>query len=115
MYEHKSKPLISRPEFLHRLVVHSGFAGGLILFSLLIGVVCYHALADLPWIDALLNASMILGGEGPVDRLESTSAKVFASFYALYAGLVLLVSVGILFAPILHRILHKLHLPDERA
>lgn len=83
--------------------------------SLLIGVLGYHFLEGLGWLDALLNASMILGGMGPVDRLQTVGGKLFASFYALLAGFVLLATAGVLFAPALHRFLHRFHLEfDER-
>jgi hypothetical protein len=70
----------------------------------------------LPWIDALLNASMILAGMGPVDPVQSTAAKLFATFYALYSGIAFLTMIAILMAPLLHRFLHKFHLEmkDER-
>jgi hypothetical protein len=110
MYEPKTKPLLPPEAFFRRLIRHGGVAAALILVSLLIGVVGYHVLADLNWIDALLNAAMILGGEGPVDRLTTDAAKIFASLYSLYSGLILLVSVGILAAPVLHRLLHRFHL-----
>ena len=113
MYEHRTKPLISTGAFLRRLATHFGIALLIILVSLVIGVICYHKLADLPWIDAILNAAMILGGMGPVDRLTSNGAKLFAAAYALYSGLVLLISVGMLFAPVVHRILHRFHLESE--
>ena len=113
-YEHRSKPLLSRQKFYVRLAAHGILALGAIALSLVIGVCGYHFLADLPWIDALLNASMILGGMGPVDETVTTSAKVFASLYALYSGLVLLACLGILFAPILHRILHSFHLEKKK-
>ena len=103
-----------RAIFFRRLAAHGGVALLLILGSLSIGVVCYRFLAGFSWLDSLLNASMILGGMGPVDRLTTDASKVFASAYALYSGLMLLVSVGVLAAPIVHRIFHKLHLETER-
>ena len=83
---------------------------GIVVFSLVLGSVGYHRLGGLPWIDSLLNASMILAGMGPVDPLRTTAAKLFASFYALYSGIAFLTMVAILMAPLLHRFLHKLHL-----
>ena len=74
----------------------------------------YHFLENLTWLDSLLNASMILGGMGPVDEIQSVAGKVFASLYALYSGVVLLASVGILITPIFHRFLHHFHLADEQ-
>ena len=73
------------------------------------GVAGYHYFEHLPWIDALLNASMILGGMGPVDPVKSVAGKLFASFYALYSGLVLIGLMGLLLAPVFHRILHSFH------
>jgi len=77
--------------------------------SLFIGVSGYHFFENLPWLDALLNASMILGGMGPVDTLKTVGGKLFASFYALYSGLVLIGLMGLLLAPVFHRILHTFH------
>ena len=91
---------------------HAAVSFGLVLASLSIGVLGYHTLEGLAWIDALLNASMILGGMGPVDTLRTPGGKLFASLYALYSGLVLLVAAGILFAPIIHRALHRFHLEE---
>lgn len=82
---------------------------------MLIGVTGYHAFAGLPWIDSLLNASMILTGMGPVDPMKSVGAKLFASAYALFSGLVFLSSAGILFSPIFHRFLHKFHLEETKS
>jgi len=78
-----------------------------------IGVVGYHWLAELPWIDSLLNASMILGGMGPVDPLHSTAAKVFASVYALFSGLAFIGIAGFILAPFVHRLLHKFHVEGK--
>jgi len=86
---------------------------GIILFSLGIGMIGYHYYESLSWIDSLLNASMILGGMGPVNPLQTNAGKLFASFYALYAGIILLASVGVLATPIFHRILHQFHLELE--
>ena len=80
-----------------------------IVFSLAIGVVGYHSIAGLPWIDSLLNASMILGGMGPVDRLHTSAAKLFASFYALFSGLMFIGIATVLLAPFVHRLLHRIH------
>ena len=88
-----------------------GIAGlGLIGGSLALGVIGYHVLEGLSWVDALVNASMILGGMGPVNELHTTAGKLFASFYALYSGIVFLAAAGILFAPVYHRFLHSFHL-----
>jgi len=83
---------------------------GIILFSLAIGILGYHFLESLSWTDSLLNASMILGGMGPVNELHTSAGKIFAAFYALYSGVILLASVGVLAAPVFHRFLHHFHL-----
>ena len=113
-FEHKSKPLLTKPAYMSRLLKHFLFASGIILVSLIIGVFGYHFLEDLPWIDSLLNASMILGGMGPVDAVKSTGGKLFASMYALFSGIVFLVAVGVIIAPAFHRLLHKFHLTDDK-
>ena len=81
----------------------------MIIISLLLGMCGYHFLEDLPWIDAFVNASMILGGMGPVDAVKTNAGKVFAGCYALYSGLIVIMAAGVLFAPLLHRMLHKFH------
>ena len=114
MYEHHKQPLASKKVFARRLALN-GLIGLLLLgFSLLIGILGYHFLENLSWIDSLLNASMILGGMGPVNPLQTNAGKVFASFYAIYSGVILLASVGVLAAPIFHRFLHHFHLVDEK-
>jgi hypothetical protein len=85
----------------------------LILISLLIGVLGYHYIAHLNWVDSLLNASMILTGMGPVDRLESDAAKIFASIYSIFSGVAFLSTVAIFFSPIAHRLLHLLHVEED--
>lgn len=81
--------------------------------SLLIGSVGYHHFGDLPWIDALLNAAMILTGMGPVDSMSSTAGKLFATFYALYSGIAFLTMMAVVLAPPIHRLLHKFHLDED--
>ena len=113
MYEHHKQPLASREVFARRLALN-GLIGFLLLgFSLFIGMLGYHFLEDLSWIDSLLNASMILGGMGPVNPMQTNAGKIFASFYAIYSGVVLLASVGVLATPIFHRFLHYFHLADK--
>src|SRR3954464_9393363 len=102
MYEHASEPLIPRRDFVVRVLLHAGGAVVLLGGSLVIGIVGYAYFDHLRWIDAFGNASMILGGMGPVDPLTNDAAKLFAGVYALYAGVVFLVAVGTIFAPILH-------------
>jgi hypothetical protein len=78
-----------------------------------IGVLGYHYINDLPWMDALLNASMILTGMGPIDAMKTDAAKLFASFYSIFSGVVFLSTVAVFLAPIAHRFLHKLHVDEE--
>jgi hypothetical protein len=110
MYERHNQPLISRKAFLKRLLTHSLLAFGLLALSLGIGVLGYHLFEKLSWLDALLNASMILGGMGPVNPIVTDGGKVFASLYALFSGVIFLVVAGLLVAPMAHRILHRMHL-----
>ncbi len=113
MYEHRSQPLLSRRRFIRRLLLHGFAAGAVIVASLGAGILGYRFLEGLSWVDALLNASMILGGMGPVDPLHGAAAKVFASLYALFSGIVFLVTAAILMAPVVHRLLHRLHLDSK--
>lgn len=112
MYEHRTRPLISRARFAIRLMRHLSYALLLVAFSLGIGVWGYMHFAALPFVDAFLNASMILGGMGPVDVLRTDSAKWFAACYALYSGIALLSAVAVFLSPVLHRMLHALHLEE---
>jgi hypothetical protein len=109
VYEHHRQPVLSRHEFLRRVTRHGIVSFVAVAFSLALGMTGYHLFARLDWIDALLNASMILTGMGPVAVLSTDAAKLFASGYALYSGIVFLAATGVFFAPFLHRILHKLH------
>jgi len=113
MYERHSEKLLPAPEFAARVARHLLLALGLIGVSLSVGMGGYRWIAGMSWIDAFLNASMLLGGMGPVGELPTDSAKLFAGLYALYSGLVLIFSAGIILAPIGHRILHSLHLDDS--
>jgi hypothetical protein len=92
---------------------HAVIGASMVLAALLVGVVGYHVTADLGWLDALVNASMILGGMGPVDPVSSTAGKWFESFYALFSGVVFISSVGVLLAPAARRFLHRFHLDIE--
>jgi hypothetical protein len=110
LYERKHEPLLPRAKYYLRLAYHALVALGLVLVSLAIGVAGYHVFEGLSWIDSLLNASMLLGGMGPVNPLHTTAGKLFASFYALFSGMVFLVVAGVMFAPVFHRFLHRFHL-----
>jgi len=110
VYEHYKQPVLPFRAFLKRLLRHFGIAVLILAVSLGIGVIGYRTLAGLGWVDSLLNASMILGGMGPVNALTSNSAKIFASLYALFSGIVFLVAAGVLIAPVAHRLLHYFHM-----
>lgn len=110
MFEHKTQPLLPRRRFFARMAYSGFIALGLISLSLLIGMTGYHALEKLTWLDAFLNASMLLGGMGPVNLPVTDAGKLFAGFYALYCGLVVIVVAGIVLGPPLHRLLHRFHL-----
>jgi len=116
MYERRGQLLLPRAAFLLRLSWHAAAAGCVLVFALGLGVLGYRVLGGLEWVDALLNASMILGGMGPIDRLETTAGKIFASFYALFSGLVFLAVAGVVLAPVVHRFLHRYHVEgsDDR-
>jgi hypothetical protein len=114
MYEHRSAPVLTRQSFLQRMVRHFLLVLLVIGGSLIIGVVGYHVFARFDWIDSLLNAAMLLGGMGPMGDIPTNSGKLFASAYALYAGLVLITASGIMLAPVMHRVLHKLHVEERR-
>ena len=110
MFEHRTEPLLPRTVFYLRLLRHF-LIGVLIIFgSLALGIIGYHYSEGIPWLDALLNASMILSGMGPVQELHTSAGKLFASFYALFSGVAFITTVGVMFAPVFHRFLHKFHL-----
>jgi hypothetical protein len=115
MYEHRQQPLLSRAKFLKRVGRHGLGALGVLVFGLGIGVLGYHWVAHLNWIDSLLNASMILGGMGPVDPLPNNAAKIFASCYALFSGLAFIGIVSVLLAPFVHRMLHRIHAEERES
>ena len=113
MFEHRSEPLLPGHSFARRVAWHSALASGLVAVALGLGVAGYHWLGGLPWIDALLNASMILGGMGPVDPMTTATGKFFASFYALFSGLLFIGAASIIVAPFVHRIMHQLHMDED--
>lgn len=112
MYEQKNQPLASRRVFFKRIRKNLLYSGLIISASLLIGTVGYHTFSTCSWIDAFHNASMILSGMGPVITIDSFSGKVFSSFYALFSGIMFITNLGILLAPLLHRVMHYLHLQE---
>jgi hypothetical protein len=108
-----NKNILSKTDFAKRVFRYFLYATLLIAISLGIGVVGYHITAGLGWMDSLLNASMILTGMGPVDRLTTDGAKLFASLYSLFSGVAFLTTVAIFFSPIAHRLLHILHVENN--
>jgi hypothetical protein len=114
MYERRHVPLATRAKFVRRVVRHFAFGMAAIAGSLAIGMAGYRYFEHMDWIDAYLNAAMLLGGMGPVDpQLTTDGGKLFAGLYALFAGMVVLVVAGVLFAPVLHRFIHRFHLEED--
>ena len=108
----RQKPL-SPAQFRARLGRYLLVATGLVAVSLFVGMAGYHQLEGLCWVDAFLNAAMILGGMGPVAPLTTAAGKIFAGLYALFAGLVFLAVIGLVFAPLIHRLLHQFHFDED--
>jgi hypothetical protein len=115
MFERPFQPILPRRQFFRRVGRFSAIAALLVGISWLIGILGYRLLENMTWIDAILNAAMILGGMGPVDPLKTDAGKIFASFYALFSGIIFLVASGLLVAPIFHRLLHQFHLESAKA
>lgn len=113
MFENKNDPVAPKHVFVTRIVISILISFVVVAVSLGIGTWGYHAFGELTWIDALLNAAMILTGMGPVDPLKSVEGKLFATFYCLFSGIVFLTLMAIILAPIYHRFLHTFHLDDE--
>ncbi|HEX5269543.1 MAG TPA: hypothetical protein VFW33_03600 [Gemmataceae bacterium] len=112
-YESKHQPLLGRGAFLRRVARSFGASSLLIGVSLVAGMAGYHWLEGMAWIDAFANAAMILSGMGPLAPVQTWGGKLFAGLYALYSGLVLIVAAGILFAPLVHRLLHSFHVEND--
>ncbi|MFL6255384.1 MAG: hypothetical protein ACJ74T_10185 [Pyrinomonadaceae bacterium] len=116
-FEHKHERLAPFGVFLRRWLRYIGFSLVMLAAALTLGMLGYHFIAEMPWVDSFLNASMILGGMGPVGDLDKTpnpqAAKLFAACYALFSGLVFVILMGIVLAPLAHRMLHKFHLAEE--
>lgn len=113
MYERRSMPLLPWHKFRKRVAHHAAIATAMIVVALGIGVMGYHLIGGLGWIDSILEASMILGGMGPVSAPHTDAAKLFASFYALFSGLMFIGIAGVMVAPVAHRILHRFHIEDS--
>jgi hypothetical protein len=112
-YESKYQAPLPRGAFVHRMIAHLAIAFGLLVLSLAIGMLGYMLFEDLAWLDAFLNAAMLLGGMGPVNPPQTAAGKLFAGAYALYAGLVFIVTAALLFTPMLHRLLHHFHWSEK--
>jgi hypothetical protein len=112
MYEHRLQPLAPRKVFYKRFLYNLFFALSIFAVCLLIGIAGYHFLAGAGWIDAIHNASMILSGMGPVIEIHNTGGKLFSSAYALFSGVVFITNIGVILAPLAHRLFHRLHLQD---
>jgi hypothetical protein len=113
MFEHRREPLLPRPLFFWRVLKFGAVSVALTLGSLLLGILGYRIFEGMPWVDAFVNAAMLLGGMGPVGELRTDAGKIFAGVYALYCGLIVIISLGIILAPIFHRFLHLFHLEEE--
>ena len=113
MYERRHEPLAPWDRFIHRVVNNLGIAILVIVMSLAIGMAGYRYLERMEWIDAFLNAAMLLGGMGPIETKLTWGGKLFAGLYALYAGMVVLVAAGIFMAPVFHRFIHRFHLEED--
>ena len=113
MYEHRTHRLLAWPVFLRRALRHVGWALLILCGAVGAGTVGYHTAGDLDWIDAFVNASMILSGMGPVDRMTTTTGKLFSACYALFSGLVFVAVTGFMVAPWVHRLFHWVHLDEQ--
>jgi len=113
MYESRKQPLLKAAAFRKRVARHLVLALLIVGVALGIGMVGYHCLAELGWVDSFLNASMILGGMGPVDPLHSSVAKIFAGCYALFSGVAFITIASLIVAPFAHRLLHRFQLDKE--
>jgi hypothetical protein len=114
MFETRSKPLLPRPSYYARLARSATIGLAVIAIALGAGMLGYHHFEDMPWIDAFANAAMILSGMGPLATLTTAKGKLFAGFYALFSGLVFVVVMGIVFAPVVHRFMHRFHLEVDK-
>jgi hypothetical protein len=112
-FEHRREPMLPRSLFFRRVLRYGLVSLAFVVASLGIGMIGYHATEGLSWLDAFLNASMILTGMGPVNEMRTTAGKLFAACYALFSGVAFLTAVAVLFAPLFHRFLHRFHLDIE--
>jgi hypothetical protein len=115
MFEHRKEPLLPRRAFYRRLTRSVALSLAIVAASLGLGMTGYHWLEKLSWLDAYMNAAMILSGMGPVAPVQTSCGKLFAGSYALFSGLAFITSIGVVFAPVFHRFLHKFHLDSDSA
>ena len=115
LYESRHEPLLPRSVFLRRLRRHGLWALAIMFGSLGVGMAGFHWLCDEAWIDAFLNSAMLLGGMGPIGEFHGTWGKLFAGFYALYAGVGFLIGAALVIAPVLHRVMHRWHLQSHQS
>ena len=115
MYEQRKHKLVPWPAFLQRARRHVFIAFFVLAVVVGLGTLGYHLAGRLAWVDAFLNASMILSGMGPVDRMETTGAKMFAALYALFSGLVFIGVTGVVLAPWVHRLFHRAHWDESES
>ena len=113
MYEHRTTPLLPRRQYYTRVARSFALGSLIITGSLAVGMVGYHVLEKMSWLDSFVSASMILSGMGPVSPLQTDAGKIFAGCYALFSGLAFVASVGVVFAPVFHRFIHKFHLESR--
>jgi hypothetical protein len=114
MYEHRKQKLAPMRVFYQRVLKNILLATLVLFVCLMIGILGYHFTANIPWLDSLHNASMILSGMGPVVEIKTIGGKWFSSFYALFSGIVFITNIGIILAPAMHRMFHRLHIADEK-
>ena len=110
MFEKRYESLMPSRQFIIRLASSITIGLFIIAFAELVGMVGYHEFEDMGWVDAFVNAAMILSGMGPLTPLNTVGGKIFAGFYALFSGLAFILIIGIIFAPIVHRFFHRFHL-----
>ena len=112
-FEHRGQKPLGTRLFALRMLHCTAVVGGIVCSALMVGIAGYHWIGKLGWIDSFLNASMILGGMGPVDPMPNDAGKIFSGCYALFSGLVFIALAGFLVAPVAHRVLHRFHYEED--
>lgn len=111
-FEKHNEPLLPFSKFIIRIVRSFMFGLLIIMATLFIGMWGYHALENMAWIDAFVNAAMILSSMGPLGQLQTFYGKLFAGWYAIFCGIIFILTMGVIFSPLVHRFLHKFHLDE---